>query len=38
MTELEIIRHNNNIQEHQLIWHGVVVWLYPDLISRLENR
>lgn len=33
-----IIAQINNWAEHQLIWHGVCVWLYSDLISNAENR
>jgi len=33
-----IIRQINDWSEHQLIWHGVCVWIYPDLMSRMENR
>ncbi len=32
MTDLEITRLNNNLSEHQLLWHGVCVWVtYPAL-------
>lgn len=38
MTAREIEILNNNLSEHQLIWHGVCVYLYSDLILKEENR
>jgi len=33
MTELEITKHNNRNSEHQLIWHGVCVWIYSEYLE-----
>ena len=37
MTYEEILQFNNNQSEHQLIWHGVCVWLYSDYPWYVEN-
>lgn len=37
MTEHEITRLNNYLSEHQLIMHGVCVWLYSDYPWYVEN-
>lgn len=35
MTELEITRLNNYLSEHQLIWHGVAIWVTIPMLREL---
>lgn len=37
MSEHEITVINNTLAEHQLIWHGVCVWLYSDLMEKYDG-
>lgn len=35
MTDFEITRLNNYLSEHQLIWHGVAVWVTFPMLREL---
>ena len=35
---MNITAQINNLEEHQMIWHGVCWWLYPDIMIALGDN